>query len=118
LVTRKTFVHKEIGIEAEKLGCQVLALNGVEDHVHVLVRVPGKLSAAEFAKQVKCNSSNALNDRLPDGTSFRWQEGYGCVSISRSHIRRVQQYVESQKQRHASSDLWPEWEETDTEGES
>lgn len=114
----KKLAYLAMSTEAERLACQVIALNGAEDHIHVLVRVPGKVSAAEFAKQVKGVSSNAVNDHLPDGASFRWQEGYGCFSISRSHVRRVRQYVESQKERHASNDLWPEWEEVDQDAEA
>lgn len=109
---------RAIAAEAEKLDCRILALNGTDDHVHALVRVPGKVSAADFAKQVKGVSSSEVNDYLPDGNSFRWQEGYGCFSVSRSHFRRVRQYVESQKERHASNDLWPEWEEVDREAEA
>src|SRR5688572_537197 len=75
------FSYEAMTAEAEKLDCQILALNGAEDHVHALVRVPAKVSAAEFAKQVKGVSSSAVNDHLPDGNSFRWQEGYGCFSV-------------------------------------
>jgi REP element-mobilizing transposase RayT len=110
--------YEVMAAEAEKLACQILAMDGTEDHVHVLVRVPGIVSAAEFAKQVKGVSSNVVNDHLPDGSSFRWQEGYGCFSVSRSHVRRVRQYVESQKERHALNDLWSEWEEVDEESEA
>jgi putative transposase len=108
---------RTITAEAAKMGCQVIALNGTEDHLHTLVRVPGKVSAAGFAKQVKGVSSNAINDVLSHGSSLRWQEGYGCFSVSRSHVRRVQRYIEDQKERHSTGELWPEWEDTDTEVE-
>lgn len=36
-------------------------------------------------------------------------------SVSRSHLKRVIAYVRNQKQHHASGNLWPEWEETDSE---
>jgi REP element-mobilizing transposase RayT len=101
--------------EARALGCTVLALDGVEDHLHLLARVPGKLWAADLAKQVKGGSSHAINERLPDGDGFRWQEGYGAFSLSRSHLARVTAYVEQQAERHARQELWPEWEATDEE---
>ncbi len=34
--------------EALALRCAVLALNGLSDHLHLLVRVPGRVSAAEL----------------------------------------------------------------------
>lgn len=101
--------------ETRRLGCVVLALGGVADHLHLLVRVPGRLSVAQLAKQVKGASSRRLNEFLPGGEGFRWQEGYGAFSVSRSHLPRVTAYVEQQVERHAQGNLWPEWEEAEEE---
>jgi putative transposase len=102
-----------ISDEVARLGATLLALGGMSEHVHILVRLPGKLSASEIARQAKGVSSHAVNALLPAGASFRWQEGYGAFSVSRSHLARVQAYVEDQEERHRSGRLWPEWEETD-----
>jgi putative transposase len=110
-----TLVRVVADREAQALGCTVMAMNGTEDHAHLLVRVPGRVSAAQLAKQVKGASSHAINERLPDGDGFRWQEGYGAFSISRSHLRRVTAYVTEQRERHRLGTVWPEWEETDEE---
>lgn len=108
-------VREAIEQEACSLGCQVIALDGTEDHAHLLVRIPGRVSAAQLAKQMKGNASHALNRLIPIGDEFRWQEGYGAFSVSRSHVARVRAYIESQRERHARGDLWPEWEEVDEE---
>lgn len=113
--TLEKLAHQVIRSEARDLGCTVLAIGSMPDHLHLLVRVPGRVSAAELAKQVKGSSSHALNEALPDGEGFRWQEGYGAFSVSRSHVRQVAAYVERQRERHASGKVWPEWEETDEE---
>jgi putative transposase len=106
-------VHRCIDGEAQRLGCSVLALNGMPDHVHLLVMVATRLSAAELMKQVKGVSSRFVNDALPGQEGFRWQEGYGVFSVSRSHVQRVVGYIQNQKQHHESGTLWPEWEQTD-----
>jgi hypothetical protein len=80
-----------------------------------VVRIPTRLSAAELMKQAKGVSSRFMNELLPDGEGFRWQEGYGVFSVSRSHLKRVIAYVQHQKEHHSAGNLWPEWEETDTE---
>lgn len=97
------------------LGCEPIALGGVDDHLHLLIRIAGKHSTAEVAKQLKGASSRSINRLLPDGEGFAWQEGYGAFSISRSHLTRVTEYIENQATRHAENHLWPEWEETDGE---
>jgi putative transposase len=101
--------------EAQALGCAVVALGGMPDHLHLLARVSARVSASELAKQVKGASSRTINELLPDYESFRWQEGYGVFSVSRSHVARVAEYIEHQAERHAQQRLWPEWEETDEE---
>ena len=104
-----------ITAEAEALGCDVLALHGMPDHLHLLVRTPARVAVAQLVKQVKGVSSREANTTIADGFGFRWQEGYGAFSVSRSHVPRVLAYVQTQPERHARGDVWPDWEQTDEE---
>ena len=108
-------VFRCIEQEAKDLGCAVLAVNGMPDHVHLLVKVPGRLSAAEIAKQVKGVSSRFIQTRLRPGVHFAWQEGYAAFSICRTHVMPIIAYVEGQKQHHSSGKLWPSLEQVDEE---
>ncbi len=48
--------------ECKKLECTVIAVGGIEDHVHLLIGFPTTLAVAEIIKQIKgsffsfCNS--------------------------------------------------------------
>ena len=108
-------IYRCVGDQATKLQCVVLAIGGMPDHVHLLARVPAKISASELAKQVKGVSSAFGRDRLGGESLFGWQDGYGVFSVSRSHVKRIIAYIENQKRHHADGTLWPEWEETDEE---
>ena len=108
-------VYRCIGDQAAGLGCIVLAIGGISDHVHLLLRVPAKVSASELMKQVKGVSSAFGRDRLGGESLFGWQDGYGVFSVTRSHTDRVCAYIKNQKRHHADGTLWPEWEETDEE---
>ena len=100
--------------ESVKLGCQAIAIGGLPDHIHLLVRVPGKVAPAILAKQVKGLSSNLLNKLHPDfSDQFDWQPGYGCFSLGRNLCETVKHYVLNQKQPHADGKVWPDWEEAD-----
>src|ERR1051326_1782121 len=101
--------------EAQKLGCIVMAVNGIEDHVHLCIRMPARLSVAELIKQIKGTSSRFLSQHFQFDEAFRWQAGYGAFSLSRSHVKRVVQYIEKQRKHHEQGTVWPEWEETDQE---
>jgi REP element-mobilizing transposase RayT len=106
-------VHRCIQSEAERLDCIVLAVNGMPDHVHLVVRMPSKLAVARLAQAVKGNSSRFANDALGFGGAFDWQQNYAAFSVSRSHLKRVVAYVRRQKEHHAAGRLWSEWEETE-----
>ena len=107
-------VHRCVTGEAERLRCVILALDGMPDHIHLVVRAPGTVCPSGLAKQIKGVSSAMLNEeRWLAEELFRWQDGYGCFSFGRPQIAAVVSYVKNQKRRHAEGRLWPEWEEAD-----
>jgi putative transposase len=108
-------LYRLLAAQANDLGIGVLALGGMEDHLHLVARVPTKLSSATIMQKLKGVSAQAFRSRLGDDTAFRWQHGYGVFSLSRTHVTPAIRYVERQKEHHARADLWPLWEETDTE---
>lgn len=111
-------VYRNLEHEAEKHGCTVLAIGGVEDHVHLLVTLPSTISIAELVKQLKGVSSQFVNATLQPTTVFKWQGSYGAFSLSRSHVDRIKTYVDRQKEHHATANLFPELEETYVEHQS
>ncbi len=101
--------------EAQRLNCDVLALDGMPDHVHLVTKVHSTVSIARLAQAVKGVSSRLANDKLGWVGAFNWQDHYAAFSVSRSHLKRVIRYVQRQKERHARNELWAEWEETEIE---
>jgi REP element-mobilizing transposase RayT len=99
---RAGVVYRVIREECERLGAEALAIGGVEDHVHLLARVPPTLAPAELAKQVKGSSSHAVNASHGRYAEFRWQGGYGAFSVSRQHLPRIRRYVLNQAEHHHS----------------
>lgn len=55
----------------------LLAINGMPDHVHLLIRYRADLSHSEMLQQIKGRSSKWINESLPQHGYFSWQEGYG-----------------------------------------
>jgi putative transposase len=109
--------HRCIQSEAREMGCEVLALGGMPDHVHLLASVSSGVSSAALAKQLKGASSRLVSGQVAPGSGFGWQEGYGVFSVSRSHVQRVKSYVLNQNARHTADRTWPDWEETDEPAE-
>lgn len=105
-------LYRCIESEARDEGCTVLALNGVTNHVHLIVSFPTTITIANLVKQVKGVSSHFVNAVLSPDTRFKWQGSYGAFTVSRWDVDKIVRYVKRQKEHHAANDLQPEWEET------
>lgn len=79
------------------------ALNGMPDHVHLVVTVPPKLALTIFIGQVKGVSSHLASRLSPE--AFAWQKEYGVLSVSESHLSMVVRYVLEQQNHHAEGKL-------------
>ena len=73
------------------------AIGGMEDHVHLLLRLPPVLALAKAISVVKANSSRWMNEH---GADFAWQGGYGAFSVSKSNLAAVTRYIREQKHHH------------------
>jgi putative transposase len=100
----------------QDMGCKVLALNTLPEHVHTLVSFPTTITIAEMVKQVKGNSSKFINDTWQPSAPFKWQGSYGAFTVSRWDIDQILNYVRNQKDHHHTGELTLEWEETYEEG--
>jgi putative transposase len=76
----------------------LLAIGGVPDHVHLLVRLHPTLAPAEFIGAVKANSTRWVRDGID--RRFTWQVGYGSFSVSRSNVDAVTRYIAGQERHH------------------
>ena len=81
---------------------KMLAVDGVEDHVHALLSIPATLSIAKAVQFLKSNSSKWIHETFPDQRLFGWQEGYGAFSIGVSGVDETIAYIRNQKEHHRS----------------
>ena len=79
---------------------KALAVGGVTDHVHILISLPGTLSASKAIQLLKGNSSKWIHETFPKLASFGWQEGYGAFSIGISALEATTGYIRNQEEHH------------------
>ncbi len=89
---------------------EILALGGVEDHVHILVRLPGTVAVASLVKQLKGASSHLMNHAVENPAGFRWRSGYGAFSVSRRVLPQVRDYILRQEEHHRLGRVHPHFE--------
>jgi REP element-mobilizing transposase RayT len=103
-------IYSAIREKTEKLNGIVFALNGMEDHVHLVTTMPATLSLAEFVRQIK-GFSAYIATHLPDHDPvFQWQSEYGALTVSETHLESVVAYVDRQQEHHAAGTLHPKLE--------
>ena len=95
--------------------CEVIAIGGIENHIHLLVLLTNTMTLAELMKHVKGGSSRFFTAKLKPGEWFSWQGSYGAYAVSRQDINPLTAYIENQKQHHANGTFRPEAEETGEE---
>lgn len=73
------------------------AVGGIENHMHLLFRLPPTITLSEAVALVKSNSSKWIRERA---RHFAWQEGYGAFSVSSSSVAAVIKYIDNQEAHH------------------
>ena len=79
---------------------KLLIINGMPDHVHILIGLRPSQSISDLLQDIKGSSSKWINEKKFIKTRFEWQEGYGAFSYSKSQIKTVIEYIENQELHH------------------
>lgn len=105
LITKKyeAAIHNRIRDILNEQGCKVKAINGVADHIHVLLSMNPNKSIAQVVKAAKGASSNWINKNQLTEQKFSWQTGYSVFSVSEFHIPTIVKYIKKQKEHHAKT---------------
>ena len=94
------------GLVKELKGKPII-INGMSDHVHLLILLPPNVSISDAMRFVKANSSRWVKERF--GKKFAWQKGFGAFSVSRSNVEAVSKYIKDQQQHHKGFDFKTEF---------
>lgn len=92
--------------KAHTLGAIVHAIGGMEDHIHIIVSVPPRISIADFVRRIKGSSAHYLTHYRPEAQpEFGWQRGYGITSMGSKQVDSAVKYVVNQKTHHGQNDV-------------
>ena len=91
-------------------GHKLYIVNGVQDHIHLLVSMSPSQSPSDFMYNVKRSSSLWINDNKLTVGKFSWQDGFGAFSIGKSQAITTVEYIKTQKEHHAKTLFQEEYE--------
>ncbi len=76
---------------------KLLAINGMPDHVHILIGMKPSCCLSDLVREIKKASNDFVSRKKLSKFKFQWQEGYGAFSYSHSHLDNVIGYIQRQK---------------------
>jgi REP-associated tyrosine transposase len=113
---RVAFIHKDwrrrlhtyMGGIINDMGGVPEMIDGVEDHIHLLVGLRATHRLADVLKDLKSSSSKWVHEELKKPL-FSWQEGYGAFTVSASQIEAVKNYIANQEEHHRKKTFQEEY---------
>jgi len=104
----RTRFYAYLGGTIRGLGGIALEINGMGDHIHILVKLKPTILFSDFVRDLKSNSSVwAKQNGIP---KFAWQRRYGAFTVSESQGPIVRKYIRNQQQHHKKFDFRTEFE--------
>jgi REP element-mobilizing transposase RayT len=91
-------LHRYLGGIVKNHNGEPIEINGMPDHIHLLVRLEPVGDFAAFMRELKASSSKwAKREHQP---KFSWQRKYAAFTVSESVSGAVRNYIQTQKRHH------------------
>jgi putative transposase len=104
----KDRLHQYLGGIVRKLDCVPIEINGMSEHVHLLVKLRPTISVSDFLSKLKSISSGWARKQTKG--RFAWQAKYGAFTVSESQVGRVRKYIREQEKHHKNMSFEDEME--------
>ncbi len=99
--SHKEALYKYITGIIRKKNHTLIAINGMSDHIHILVGMKPNTALSDLVRDIKNNSTGFINRKGWIRGRFNWQEGFGAFSYGHSQIDVVVKYIQNQEKHHA-----------------
>lgn len=79
---------------------KLIAINGMPDHIHILIGMKPTCCLSDLVREIKKSSNDFIKEKKFTKGKFIWQQGYGAFSYSHSSLNNVINYIKNQKEHH------------------
>lgn len=97
----KEDLYKYVSGIVRNQGQKLIAINGVADHLHILIGLRPAMALADLVQEIKADSTNFINKKRWVRGRFSWQEGYGAFSYGHSQLDTIIRYIQNQEKHHS-----------------
>ena len=102
-------LYKYINGIIEQQGHKLYVINGMPDHIHILISMSPKQAPSDLMYHIKRSSSLWINNNKLSIGKFSWQEGFGAFSLGKSQLRDKIMYIENQQEHHSKRSFQEEY---------
>lgn len=88
---------------------KTMIINGMPDHIHILIGMRPKQSLSDLMQDIKGGSSTWINKKNFVNGKFSWQEGYGAFAYSKGQLPSVINYIKNQEAHHTKTSFRNEY---------
>jgi putative transposase len=97
--------------------CYPIAINGTEDHLHILTGFIPTITISDLVRDIKRSSSLYINENGLVPGKFQWQEGFGAFTVGYKELDKVYKYILNQENHHMNQSFKNEYKQIlDDEG--
>ena len=105
----KEELYKYITGIVKNKGQKLLAINGMPDHIHILIGIKPSITISDLVRDIKANSSKFINEKGWSKFRFSWQEGFGAFSYGKSQLGDIINYIQNQEKHHETRSFREEY---------
>ncbi|MDE6339751.1 MAG: IS200/IS605 family transposase [Muribaculaceae bacterium] len=91
--------------------CYVYRINGMRDHIHILIDLNPSVALADLVRDIKRNSSLWMSENELYPHNSNWGKGYYAVSLGRDGLDACIEYIKNQEIHHRGRDFMAEAED-------
>lgn len=79
---------------------KLMIVNGMPNHIHLLIGTKPNCNLSDLIRDIKANSSKWINEKKFTNFHFEWQTGFGAFTVSQSGVPKAIEYIKNQEEHH------------------
>ncbi len=79
---------------------KLFIINGMPDHIHILINCKPNMNLSDNVKEIKEHSTKFINAKKILRGKFYWQAGFGAFTVSKKDVSMILNYIKNQEEHH------------------
>ena len=102
-------LYKYISGTVKNKDQKLIAINGMPDHIHLLLGLKPSCCLSNLVREIKKSSDNFIKEKKFTKSKFQWQQGFGAFSSNHSGLGNIINYINNQKNHHTKQSFRDEY---------